>query len=762
MRLHIILLCFIWQIFCSGEVRLGAQDGGRIPVRIVNGKLITACDISTAYRRIPVNLFIDYDAPCGLQLHNKAAHPLGAESADGQPRPIQIHFPDFNIRVPKREHGDEDFLDDFTKYHSHEIGENAVVGTIGAEVLANYHVVFDLRRGSVELQAPRDKSGEPAAQEEGSVTVPVTLHAGLVWLPVRYANGDPAVMALGSSRYDTLVDRDVADDRGHPYGDFPGLRIQEVNFGHYVALRPAEVRLAHPDGVAGQIGINFLEHFRVEVDHVNRWARLRETRIADYPAEELQFFEAMVEEDTQLLYEFLDAHGETRLSKEAAELLLTLSLDEGAGDKEVHAAIDWIDRTQTEDLRTTRALDLMKSLAEDGWYGHVVYAGELGLESGRTDRYPDAVHEVHGKLGEVHLKQERGKLAWKHLLSAAFGLPDDGFVNLNLGRFYEQEGRYRRAFSRYVQACIVPESGPQAIEALQRVQARLPESEPFSVDLIERMIEGKVLNFGTATRFEADAEDSTNRTVLVEFFTNAHLRAALAGALGNEGLLSHFQNAPVAFLSYHLPEPALDPLVDEYALNIQQQRGVEGPWVHRIDGNLDGPGAGRKRDREAIFQRLRTQIETRLREPSDYSLELEVETTDFEVRGNVAVKGPADSDLRLHLVLAERGVLFPGKSEVVVHKYVARGSLTDDPAGEPLAMEADEFRLPFAGSIRDIAATRDQWLDEYMEDGKGTTQKISMNIDPGQVVVVAYLRDANSGEVHQAAMFEVESVEETQ
>ena len=71
---------------------------------------------------------------------------------------------------------------------------------------------------------------------------------------------------------------------------------------------------------------------------------------------------------------------------------------------------------------------------------------------------------------EASMKVRVGELLrdTRHLLSAAFGLPEDGSINLDLGRFYEQQGRYRRAFSRYVQAVIRPESGAGGLEGLQR------------------------------------------------------------------------------------------------------------------------------------------------------------------------------------------------------------------------------------------------------------------------------------------------------
>ena len=82
----------------------------------------------------------------------------------------------------------------------------------------------------------------------------------------------------------------------------------------------------------------------------------------------------------------------------------------------------------------------------------------------------------------------------------------------------------------------------------------------FSVETIERMIAGKVRNFGASSRFVASDEQPCNRVVLAEFFTNGHFGdetrgGAIGGALGFEGLISHFGPGEMAFLEYHLPKP---------------------------------------------------------------------------------------------------------------------------------------------------------------------------------------------------------------
>ena len=55
-------------------------------VSVVGQRLIVSCDLSTAANRIPVNLFVELEGRHGLQLANKAAAGLKAETSDGKPR----------------------------------------------------------------------------------------------------------------------------------------------------------------------------------------------------------------------------------------------------------------------------------------------------------------------------------------------------------------------------------------------------------------------------------------------------------------------------------------------------------------------------------------------------------------------------------------------------------------------------------------------------------------------------------------------------
>ena len=174
---RIALLVCLAAVLLSGVPILVSADEteiSRVPARIVAGKLVVSCDLSTRFRRVPVNLYLELETPCGLRLHNRAALGIRAENRDGSANPITIHLPRLNITVPRREHGPEEDYENFTKYHSADLGEVALVGTIGSEILKKYHLVFDLNAGFLTLETPRAESEDAAQDVEGTTTVPIT------------------------------------------------------------------------------------------------------------------------------------------------------------------------------------------------------------------------------------------------------------------------------------------------------------------------------------------------------------------------------------------------------------------------------------------------------------------------------------------------------------------------------------------------------------------------------------------------------------
>ena len=696
--------------------------------------------------------------PCALELHNKAAHPLGVDKDGGQA--VTVHLHGFNLQIDGREHGDEDYLNDFTRLYSKELGEVSAVGTLGSKVLGGYHVTLDLNAGFIYLRPPAEQSSEPPSEDEGSVVTSCTLTNDLVWFPVRKADGTMAAMNIGTSRHDTIVDEDVCEAMSKEAGDIGPVKVKSIDLHRFCAMRPEEFVQVHADGALGSLGLGTLMCFRVEIDRINRWVKFTQVAAAKYPQEDLEYFQARLEEEAQPLVKWLVKHQGARLARECAELLLDLQLDRSGKPEEFRLALEWMDKTRIEDLRSTEALATMKHLLEARRPDVAIVAGEIGVKSGRKDRYPESVHKLHAKLGELMVEQpEHRRKAWEHLLSAAFGLPEDGMINLHLGRFYELEKRWKRAMSRYVQAVIQPESGPMAIPGLERIQKGMG-GEALSVDLVDKLIAGKVYNFGAPTRFEPTKDNTSNRCVLVELFTNAHVGRrlregwrsfAVGGSMGIEGLLSHYPRKHIAVLVHHVEAPEPTALQNALSLNMSEYYGDARPVYTMINGVRKAPGASRSRDAEKVYEQNRVAVADALLEPTDWTIEVKgAKVGNGIVEGEVIVKGPPDPGLKVQIVLAERGVLYPGKAKVVVHRMVARGSLIGKLDGITYKPANGEMKISFKKALDDFTKENEAYLDKFEKTGGTACSRLSTKIDPRQVSIVAYIRDMQTHEVMQA------------
>lgn len=756
-----------------------SDGGGPIPVRVIDGRLIVSCDISGPRLRVPVNLWLDFDGAYGLQLHNRAAGPLPAETQSGKPNPLTLHFPDFTLEVARRELGPEEEFEDFTKYHSKEIGENALTGAIGAQILKHFDVIFDLPRGQVTLAEPGRLAEQELDPASGDVLVPISIHNDLVWLPVTLngtkGNELKRAMAIGSSRYDSLLERRLCNSLRRPAGNVGPVQCESIDFAPYVAFRPAEVVQVHPDGVAGTVGINLLENFRIHVDRQSLLVTIRSAGSPKFPEQDLAWFQAMVAEDRDLVLSWLEQYGDTRLGREAAEFLLTLMLDEGAGPDEFQTAIGWVNDTMPDDLRATRLFDLMEELVNEGEEELGIAAGKLGVKSARKDRYPESNYKLHGRIGELLIPSDKRE-AWRHLLSAAFGLPEDGMINLNLARVYEANGKKNRAFSRYIQALVKQESSELAMEALMRMDQELPSDQRMTIETIDRMISGRVRNFSAPKQYQFDPAQRTNRTCLVEFFTNAYVGneqrgGAIGGAMGNQGVMSHFGPSECVFLSYHLSVPRLEPLVTPLGQFMAEWLGVNGPVAQVVDGVQPAPGMGKHRDAEMIYEITRDAVIGRLEQPSPLEINATATIDANALAGKVTVQGPAIgtpedealNPLVVQVVVAERGVVFHGSSGVVIHRMLARGLATRGPLSG-VAYFPDEngtLAFDFSRDLLDLQRENTDYLDSLEQGQTRGGTRMGLRIEPRSVEVIVLVRDAKSGEVIQATQAVMDRAEET-
>ena len=100
----------------------------------------------------------------------------------------------------------------------------------------------------------------------------------------------------------------------------------------------------------------------------------------------------------------------------------------------------------------------MLDLGDAGHPDLVVHAGAIGIEGGRDDRYPNAVHDIHARMGAVLLEQgavdqlPRGAVpnALKNGVGTVVGgrrarypIPEQSFLQAVAGIHQKQDPRMR-------------------------------------------------------------------------------------------------------------------------------------------------------------------------------------------------------------------------------------------------------------------------------------------------------------------------------
>ena len=737
----------------------------RVRAKVVANRIVVRCQLSSKTATMPAYLFLSYDRLCSIELHNQATNALGIEKPPGKFSPLTIGFPGLDIEVPRREHGDEDELNEFTKLYAPELEEIGVLGSIGANLLKDYHLTFDLANGWITVADPKEESDEePEGPEATYIKADAT--SKLVWLPVKLRGEHRRVVGIGGHRYDSVVDELLCEEFDEPGGNIGSVDLAGVDLSTVVPWRPEELPYAHEDGALGVLGINFLQDFRVDIDRVNGWVGLTRTRRSKFPIEERAFFEARASEEIEPVHEWLAANQSSRLAPDAAWSLLEMHIDHGSELAKLEDAVRWVDKTRHPKLRATKAISTMRMLTQARLPEAAIIAGRLGVEGGRADRYPESVHRLHVRLGELLLDAKRNREAWEHLMSAAFGLheavgaEDQAKVNLLLGEYYERKKRYKRAMSRYVQAVVTPEAGEAAIAGLTRLQQKT--GKPFSWELVDRLISGKVRNMTAPTKFVADESTSTNRTVLVEHVTNPHIgrkqgenwRAwTEGGSMVFQAIQTHFPRDRVVVLSYHGAAPR--PVGITNALSLQASKNLAGGrWAFCIDGRRAINGALEYHQADQGYSIVKRRVMQRLAVASDYEIKVDARLQGDRVVGSARIKGP-ERDLRVELILAEKGVLYPGLGATVVHRMVARAALTKELTGVEYRPSEDTMSVPFDRSLTGIESTNRNWLEEYEEESKLIATRLSVGMARGELVVIACLRDAFSGQVMQAAQADV-------
>ncbi len=232
--------------------------------------------------------------------------------------------------------------------------------------------------------------------------------------------------------------------------------------------------------------------------------------------------------------------------------------------------------------------------------------------------------------------------------------------------------------------------------------------------------------------------------------------APIGGALGNQGVISHFGNQECVFLSYHLPEPRLEPLVTPLAQHMARWLLVSGPAMQLVDGVIPAPGAGKHRQAEEIYEETRDAVVSRLQMWTPFDIRTTAELNGNALRGHVVIDGPnvdpLSGEFVVQVIIAQRGVVFHGSSGVVIHRMLARGIATPGSLNgvEYQPDQQGRFEFDFARDLAELEGENAAYLDSLRAGRTAGSSQMGLRIDPHSVELIVLVRDASSGEVAQA------------
>lgn len=426
-----------------------------LKLSVIAERLVVPVELGSAAASQSVSLLIELDAPTTLSLREDVLRDL--KLADAETSLTLSAASGFRSDVSRDQvasyAGPLD-LARLSALHSTALEDRPIAGVLGAGFLRNYRVVVDVQPGEMRL-LPHPLAGDSEIR-----------------IPARFSDGSRGELLIGSSRYETTASagRAMSGAIEVPTGSSGAT----FDLTRYVAPRPsgaADDRL-----IRG--GVDLLQHFRIELDWARDEAAFTETRTPPDLTADRAYVHAEATGTAAAFADFLRRHPRSRFQEEASLRLLESLLAENGEN----AAIVTTARTYFEaapaNVRGEVALALLERLNEQYPQCPLMVLGvaEVAAELAPVDEKSTDRCRIHRLLGTLRLAQGDVPGAWRNLLIAVAGLPDDPQVNLHLARIYEGQGRPARALSRYRLVATGGLSESEAAE-VRRALERLPEKQ---------------------------------------------------------------------------------------------------------------------------------------------------------------------------------------------------------------------------------------------------------------------------------------------
>ena len=249
----------------------------------------------------------------------------------------------------------------------------------------------------------------------------------------------------------------------------------------------------------------------------------------------------------------------------------------------------------------------------------------------------------------------------------------------------------------------------------------------------------------------AGRKADSNRAVVVELFTGAMCPPCVAADVSFDALIKTYTSKDVILLQYHLHIPGPDALTNATSESRQNfyEKDIEGTPTMMINGKAGPPLGGNRQGAERSYQALTKIINTSLSNaPTPVELSIEAGASGNKVGARVIYKGlKSTENLKLHTVLIENEVRYPGSNGQRLHHHIVRdflGGVTG------VALKKTEGEESFTVEIPKLRETLTGYLEKF-EKENGPFPVSSKPLDLKHLKLVVFIQNEKTHEILQAA-----------
>jgi hypothetical protein len=723
---------------------LGADEA---KILWVDGRPMLRATLRAGDKVYYCHLLVDLSTSLTLYLHRNAAGSLRAEECDVEAGGIRLQGLGFE---QKR----DTWLEGLTAEYAEALQQVPVAGIVGLPAFGGRDVILD-GPGAVLKVRPATPAGTEAPPASASLCAVPLVGSLAKGFRLRCDLGSEVSADLTLHTRDPFswLDPNLCRRAGHRDGVLEAAVAAEfVDFAKWAPFRP----LRSQSDVQGGIGGAVLRQMVLHVQPAAGRIVFGMPQAPVYPATEAAFYSAAFgSNEAGGLQKFLADNPDAPQAAEAAAGLLERLLEQDGGLDDLRDAGLAVVRTAAKNKKGTAALDVLEKLpgSREAFATRAAIA-EAGLAEARTDEDGNAAHKLRLELGTQQRLLGDLVQARRHLLSAVFGMPASGPANLQLGHWHRDRGELDAALGRYFLAMLdMKNMGQEGYVAFADAFRKLHGGEAGLLAELQDRADGRIPSFQPIPR-EPSTIVKTGRTVLVELFTGAMCPPCVAADVGCDGLQQLYGRDECVIVQWHLPVPAPEPLVAPVSLQRAESRGVQSTPTVIIAGGEPIEGGGKVDAAPDLFRRYRQTVDELLQRPPVVAIDGAASLHGNTVKVAAKVSStPASTPgrWRVHVVLVEELVAFPGANGMLFHHCVARGALTP-PEGAPVAQNAAGQPLELSLDLGDVGQEIDELIATY------ETEKVFLvrpvHPERSQLQVVVFVQEAG-GEVLQARLLPV-------